>query len=92
MIQETSLQAYEEVKKTLSEKQFQVWKTLKRSRLAMTNTEIADYLHWSINRVTPRVNELVKLFRVEMKAKRFCKITGRRAIAWGITGPERELF
>lgn len=48
----------------------------------ITNTEIADYIGWPINTVTPRVNELCKKGRLEEFERRKCKITGRLAIAW----------
>jgi hypothetical protein len=39
-------------------------------------------LRWSINRVTPRTNELVKSGKVVVGSRRECRVTGPRCIAW----------
>ena len=87
MIQETSLEAYLEVKPRLGEKQKEVYRLLKnatRVGFDMTNMEIAQALKWSINRVTPRVYELRQAGLVVLSQKRLCSVTGRRAMAWKI--------
>jgi len=87
MIQETSLEAYLEVKPRLGEKQKEVYRLLKnatRVGFDMTNMEIAQALKWSINRVTPRVYELRQAGLVVLSRKRKCGVTGRRAMAWKI--------
>jgi Mn-dependent DtxR family transcriptional regulator len=83
MIQQTSLKAYLENIKSLGRKQKQVYHTLLRMKFA-TNMELAQYLGWSINRVTPRVKELREQGLVEVSDKRPCKITGRTAIEWRV--------
>lgn len=89
MIQDTSLQAYEtEVRPTLGARQWEVKKVL-ADHVNMTNAEISRALGWEINRVTPRVNELVKMGYVEAAGKRLCMQTGRRVYAWHLKQPER---
>lgn len=82
MMQETSLAAYRsEVEPTLSERQSLVFAALGKAG-PMTNCELAEYLGWRINTVTPRTNELVKIGRATRDCQRPCRITGRTAIAW----------
>ena len=87
MIQQTSLEAYEEVKPALGLKQLQVLKIFQQSWSAggLTNMEVADILNWSINRITPRVYELRKVGLLMEERIRICSITGRRAKAWSAT-------
>ena len=81
-IQETSLNAYrEEVEPTLGQRQGQVLEILKDCDNA-TNSEIAEKLGWSINRVTGRVFELRKSDLVVQACKRTCKVTKRTVLAW----------
>ena len=81
MIQDTSLLAFkQDVQPTLGERQRQVLTAL--GDQSLTNNELAHALGWEINRVTPRMNELVKLGKVELDKRRPCRITGRTAIAW----------
>lgn len=61
-----------------------------------TNMEIANFLGWSINRITPRVYELRGLEKdsllyglpplVVQSTVRKCRITGRQALAWRLRG------
>ena len=85
MTQETSLEAYREVLPHLGMKQRIVYTEIykaTRQGFNLTNMELAEWLQWSINRVTPRVYELRELGRVVLDEKRVCKVTGRRAMAW----------
>ena len=70
MIQQTSLDAFKQVEITQSQRI--VYNLLNRYS-NLTNSEIAVFLEWSINRVTPRVNELVKLGKVEQSTIRECE-------------------
>ncbi len=84
-MQSTSLEAYEEVKKTLSKKQITVFNALKQyNSRTFTNTELAECLGWPINTVTPRIFELRQKSLVKEGCKRRCGITHRTAIAWRI--------
>lgn len=83
-LQTTSLFAYRnEVRPTLSARQEAVMDVL-ADHEDMTNSEIAQALGWSINRITGRTNELVKLGKVREARKRTCRVTGRTAIAWRV--------
>ena len=83
-MQPTSLEAYEEVKKTLGSRQHRVLEKLNYNPTAMTNTEIAFALDSPINTITPRVFELRGKGLVVEHEKRKCTITGRMAIAWRV--------
>ena len=83
-VQQTSLFAYQnEVKPTLGERQKVIYEALK-TRDNFTNTELANYLDFPINTVTPRVGELRKLGLVQISEIRMCKVTGRRVISWEV--------
>lgn len=77
----TSLIAYTEVIEKLGERQLQILKALSEIQPA-TNMMIAEYLGWSINRVTPRCLELRKDGIVELHSVGNCTITGRRTMFW----------
>ena len=81
MIQDTSLEAYKSILNKLGEKQKEVLEIIK-AYPSLTNTELAQKLNWSINRVTPRVFELRQLKLVIECMKRNCSITNRKAITW----------
>jgi len=82
-IQNTSRLAYSEISQDLGSRQAEVLEVI-RSAKSITNTEISQKLGYSINRITPRTNELVKAGLVCEDEKRPCKITGRLAIAWKV--------
>lgn len=84
MIQQTSLEAYEEIKKELGEKQLQVYSMLKNLESA-NNLILAKKLNWDINRITPRVLELRKMGLVVPDCIRMCPITKRMTWFWKIT-------
>ena len=79
--QETSGMAYDSIQATLGEKQKAVLKAL--SGGPKTNQEIAEWLNWPINTVTPRTNELVKK-KIVVEHSRKLGPSGRYAIRWGI--------
>jgi len=79
--QETSREAFYSLE-DLGGKQLRVYESLKEGYL--NNTMVAKLLGWSINRVTPRMNELAKAGFVEEKMRIPCLITGRTSIYWGI--------
>jgi predicted ArsR family transcriptional regulator len=57
---DTSTAAYDSIRELLNEKQRVVRSALKRCG-PMTDKQIADFLGWEINRVTPRRGELGKM-------------------------------
>ena len=91
MIQQTSLEAYNILTdEKLSERYKQILLAIKHLGAA-TNMEIAQHLGWSINRVTPRVNELIKIGKMrefyDLEGKlisRECKVTGYKARVVGL--------
>lgn len=88
-MQETSLEAYEEIKSKISERHREILNALKEIQEKgedATDYEIAIYLGKSDpNYVRPRRYELVnKLKLVGFSQKRRCKITGKKALAWKI--------
>lgn len=83
-MQETSLEAYEDIKNKVGLKQLIVYQFLEENE-GSTDMEIADGLNLADpNKIRPRRNELVKKGLVTEIYKRACKITGRRAIVWDI--------
>jgi hypothetical protein len=91
MIQNTSIKAYEnEIAPNLGRKQAAIRRLLLVNPAGMTNAEIARALEWTINRVTPRVNELVHFKDANGKPNpvlvdagtRTCRVTGRTAHVW----------
>lgn len=87
MIQQTSFQAFIDLQDsgTLGHKQNAVLSAIYDLGEA-TNLDIAYYLKWPINRITPRTNELVKADKVEMAKKDIDKHTGKKVIYWKIKG------
>lgn len=86
-VRDTSILAFfGEVKPTLSQRQEQVLAVFFENpdQKDFSNMELAGKLEWSINRVTPRTHELVKLGVLKESRKRSCKVTGRRVWAWKI--------
>lgn len=84
MIRETSLLAYEEVKPNRKTTHEIILNLLKITIRPPSNSEIAKSLGWPINRVTPRVNELVKLGKLVDAGKRKCTVTGRLVHTWAL--------
>ena len=81
---QTSLDAWLNVQEKLGRRQREVLIALHHLKEA-TNMEIANYLGWSINRVTPRVLELREMGLVTQSKIRKCRITGNNARAWKLT-------
>ena len=81
MMQETSLTAFEQVKKTLGKRQQLVYDTLLKLG-CVTDMELARYLRMDARSVGPRRNELVKKGLVVECEKRQCTVTKKTAIAW----------
>lgn len=86
MIQQTSLKAYHgEIKPTLSERHKEVLSAFDREE-EFTNLELSKFLNLPINSITPRVNELVKKGIIKYSYTRKCKVSGRSARVWTLTG------
>jgi len=83
-MRQTSLLAYREIEPKIPTAQHVILHLLEMSIRPLSNSEIAKHLGWSINRVTPRVNELVKKGKVEDAGKRKCTVTGKLVHVWGV--------
>jgi len=84
MTQPTSLKAYHtDVLPTLGARQEAVLEAFKHKE-NFTNGELASFLEWPINTVTPRVFELRQKKILKKYSVRPCKVTGRICIAWEI--------
>jgi hypothetical protein len=84
-VADTSLQIYRQIQPTLGTKRAQVLKVLRSATQAgfdMTDKELSRALHWEINCITGRRDELVKLGLVVLNQKRSCGVTGNRAKSW----------
>lgn len=82
MHQQTSYDAWQSIQEDLNDKQKVVLWAF-RSQGNKTNAEMAEFLNWPINCVTPRVGELVKKQLIEANGLKIGP-TGRRAIVWGV--------
>ena len=83
MMQQTSLEAYDKIQHELSGRRLEVYNSLKRLEVA-NNTTLALDLRWSINRVTPRINELRKIGLVVKDSIRICPFTKMKTIYWKV--------
>lgn len=86
-MEETSLEAYEEIKPKLSERHQQVYDALEdfqREGKNATDFELTKHLEKEDpNYVRPRRYELVNKYKlVGFSEKRICSITGKMALAW----------
>ena len=82
-VRATSRKAYfTEVHPKLGDKQQKVLVALQMSRRPVNNQEIAEHLGWPINSVTPRVQELRELGKVEEAFRDIYPKTNRRVIYW----------
>jgi hypothetical protein len=86
MIQDTSAHAWALLTQGLTFRQKEVLDRL-RYFPDVTNMELAVSMGWTINRVTGRVGELVKIGLVLDAGKRRCKITNGMSHAWKAKHP-----
>lgn len=80
-IQQTSLEAWDRLQKTLGDRQSEVLVALKQLKRA-NNREIAEYLDIPINQITGRIFELRELKLVEEAGTKIDNITKRKTIVW----------
>jgi len=81
VIQQTSLETYKAILPTLSERQQMIFEVIQRHP-GMSNHDIARYLDWEINCVTPRVNELRAKQVVGLHSEKTDRITGVKVMTW----------
>lgn len=80
MLQQTSLFAYQEIKQVLSDRQKEVYEAIRAMNRPFTDKELAHFMGYEINKITPRRGELVKLGLLQKKD--VVKRDGRSAILW----------
>jgi hypothetical protein len=80
---QTSLPAYQEAKENIKTKQQTVLDAIICLGVCCDH-QIAEYLGWAINRVTPRRKELVEAGRVECAYKGKDFETGRTVNFWQV--------
>lgn len=82
MVQQTSLMAFQGlVEPMVGKRQHEVYIALAR-RGPSTNMELALYLGWSINCVTPRMIELRTMGWVVDNGVRLCSVTHHNSHEW----------
>ena len=82
-VQQTSMEAFESMIPLLNERQSVVYDVI-RDHPGMSNHDIARFLHWEINCVTPRVNELRELGVVVFHGTKVDRVTGRNVMCWRV--------
>lgn len=82
-VQETSLEAYKILEPELGSLQKEVYYIIQNNP-GMSNHDIARYLQWEINRVTPRVKELRDKGIVIYSHTKNDRITKRRVMCWTV--------
>ena len=82
-IQQTSLEAYRDIRKKLGQKQQEVYDGFLGNG-SCTNLEISKMMGIPINCVTPRTNELYKMGKIVKDGKRTCNVSGKTAISWKV--------
>jgi len=85
----TSLEAYRSLE-NISNKQQIVLRAIKRLGTCC-DRQIAEYLHWPINRVTPRRGEILDMGLVEDAGTRK-DITNRTVTFWKVAEKQLRLF
>ena len=84
-MQQTSLIAYGELQ-NLSQKRAHVYSLIK-SHEGLCLFELSKLTGWAVNRITGRVNELVKMGLVEDSGERRMNLESKKsAIVWKIKG------
>ena len=79
----TSLEAFQDVQRTLGKRQLMVYETIRKLGEA-DNLTISKYLNLPINSTCPRVLELREMKLVGVSREGISKHTGRKVIYWKI--------
>jgi len=91
-VQETSKEAYEEIKKDIGSRQLEVLRALLELGKA-NNTMIAKKLNKPVNTITPRIHELrndLKLVSFSDKAP--CPYTKRSSMFWMVLNSQLDKY
>jgi len=86
-VADTSVEIFRSIQPVLARKRAEVYEVLRsatRNGFDMTDKELSRALHWEINCITGRRDELVKLGLVVLNQKRSCGVTGNRAKSWKV--------
>lgn len=81
MIQQTSIEAFQEYMPKLAVRQWMVYATLKQMGEA-SNTMISKRIGLPINQVTPRIHELREKGVVTLSKKDTCPVTLKTVLFW----------
>ena len=81
MLVDTSLDAWEQVKETLSKRQDDVYQII-RKYPNHTSAEIACIMKCHTNSSAPRITELRKLHKIIRVERRMCSVTSGIAWTW----------
>lgn len=86
-VQDTSLDAYADLRSTLSQRERAVWHALGTFQRPPTAYELLkamqrDYPTIDLNGVRPRLTALLEKGCVETRGKRPCTVTGKTALTW----------
>lgn len=86
VVRETSLLAFTELrgKETMESR---VLEAIRRASHPMTDYELAEQMGFrDPNHVRPRRRELVRKGLVEEAGRRICRVTGKTALTWRVSG------
>lgn len=81
-VRDTSKEAFNQIIDSLSNKRLKVFRAIQDLGGKATNRQIGLFLMQPINRITPRVNELVKLGALRYGGKTFDNVTKKSVIFW----------
>lgn len=81
-IRQSSISSYIIALPTLNAKQNVVFEAFLKANCRITDRDLSKFLGWSINTVTPRRGELVKMGYVEDAGLTFDYETNRRVMTW----------
>lgn len=84
MIQDTSLEAYDNIQPTLGNRQRQILKVLEQFPQGRSNLSISRILGVPINSVTPRIKELRDLGIVIFSHYERDRVTNRNCMCWKV--------
>ena len=84
MIVDTTLEAWQEVKKTLRPRQQFVYEGILYRKVHPTAAELARYLNLPVRSVAPRITELSKKGIIIRHDRRRCAVTGGSAWTWRV--------
>lgn len=83
MVMDTSLDAWQNIKKELSSRQAQVLNTIMKHP-DHTNNELSKIMRIPLQSVTPRTGELLKLGKIKRVERRACSVTGGNSWTWRV--------